>query len=37
MFHSIPTMVLERMHYLEETDARDRGNGTPRPPVRCLA
>ncbi len=31
MFHSIPTTVLERMHYLEEIDARDREDGTPRP------
>ena len=30
MFHSIRKTVLERMHYLEGVDARDREDGTPR-------
>jgi predicted O-methyltransferase YrrM len=30
VFHSIPTAVLERMCYLEDIDARDREDGTPR-------
>jgi predicted O-methyltransferase YrrM len=28
MFHNIPQAMLDRMRYLEETDARDRQNGT---------
>lgn len=30
MFHDIPEAVLERMHYLERIDARDRTDGTER-------
>jgi caffeoyl-CoA O-methyltransferase len=30
MFHNIPTSVLERMSYLEWSDARDRVDGTPK-------
>ncbi|MBI5958457.1 MAG: class I SAM-dependent methyltransferase [Chloroflexi bacterium] len=30
MFHSIRPAMLDRMHTLEEIDARDRGDGTPR-------
>ncbi|MGB7537881.1 MAG: O-methyltransferase [Anaerolineales bacterium] len=30
MFHNIRSDVLERMRYLEETDRRDRADGTPR-------
>lgn len=30
MFHTIPKPVLERMRYLEEIDAIDRGDGTPQ-------
>lgn len=30
MFHAIPKHVLDRMHYLEDIDARDREDGTPR-------
>ncbi|GMV33142.1 MAG: methyltransferase [Chloroflexi bacterium] len=30
MFHSIPPAMLERMKYLEERDAQDRDDGTPR-------
>src|SRR5512133_508239 len=30
MFHTIPPSVQERMRYLEEIDARDREDGTPR-------
>jgi caffeoyl-CoA O-methyltransferase len=30
MFHNIPTAVLDRMRYLEEIDARDRKDGTPK-------
>ena len=30
MFHSIPPAMLERMKYLEERDAQDRGDGTLR-------
>jgi caffeoyl-CoA O-methyltransferase len=30
MFHSIPPAVLSRMKYLEQLDARDREDGTPR-------
>ncbi|HJS29992.1 MAG TPA: hypothetical protein VJ768_10245, partial [Anaerolineales bacterium] len=30
MFHQVPDSVQRRMHYLEEVDARDRGDGTPR-------
>ena len=30
MFHSIHNVVLERMRYLEEIDAKDREDGTPR-------
>lgn len=30
MFHSIRPAILERMHTLEQIDARDRGDGTPR-------
>ncbi len=29
MFHSIRPAILERMHYLEQIDAQDRGDGTP--------
>lgn len=29
MFHSIHPAILERMHYLEQIDAQDRGDGTP--------
>ena len=29
MFHAIPSAILDRMHYLEQIDARDRGDGTP--------
>ena len=28
MFHNIPQNMLDRMHYLEETDTRDRQDGT---------
>lgn len=31
MFHTIPADILARMHYLEQIDARDRADGTPRP------
>ena len=30
MFHNIPTGILDRVRYLEEIDARDREDGTPR-------
>jgi caffeoyl-CoA O-methyltransferase len=30
MFHSIPQSTLDRMQYLEQIDARDRKDGTPR-------
>ena len=30
MFNSIPNEILDRMHYLESIDARDRTDGTPR-------
>ncbi len=30
MFHSIRQSILDRMEYLEQIDARDRGDGTPR-------
>ncbi len=30
MFHPIPTAILERMQALEQIDARDRQDGTPR-------
>ena len=30
MFHDIPTPIHERMRYLEEIDAKDRTDGTPR-------
>ncbi len=30
MFHNIPAAILERMHFLEEIDTRDRADGTPR-------
>lgn len=30
MFNSIPSPILERMRYLEQIDARDREDGTPR-------
>ncbi len=30
MFHSIPEPIQARMHVLEATDSRDRGDGTPR-------
>ena len=30
MFHSIRPAILERMHFLEQIDARDRLDGTPR-------
>jgi predicted O-methyltransferase YrrM len=30
MFHTIPEPVMRRMHELEEIDARDREDGTPR-------
>jgi len=30
MFHSIPPAILSRMKYLEEIDAHDREDGTPR-------
>ena len=30
MFHAIRPNILERMHYLEQIDARDRSDGTPR-------
>lgn len=30
MFHSIPTCIRERMTYLENRDAQDRQDGTPR-------
>ena len=30
MFNQIPPATLERMRFLEETDARDRQDGTPR-------
>jgi caffeoyl-CoA O-methyltransferase len=30
MFHSIPPSVLARMKYLEQIDANDRRDGTPR-------
>ncbi|MGH8064852.1 MAG: O-methyltransferase [Candidatus Entotheonellia bacterium] len=29
MFHNIPRAILERMHYLESIDQRDREDGTP--------
>ena len=29
MFHNIPPNIYERMKYLEQTDARDRVDGTP--------
>ena len=28
MFHNIPTAIIERMHYLEAIDAKDRQDGT---------
>lgn len=31
MFHNIPPAILDRMSFLEEVDARDRLDGTPRP------
>ena len=30
MFHTIPFVVLSRMHYLEDIDLRDRADNTPR-------
>jgi caffeoyl-CoA O-methyltransferase len=30
MFHNIPQSILDRMHHLEEIDAQDRQDGTPR-------
>lgn len=30
MFHTIRKSMLERMHFLEETDSKDRTDGTPR-------
>jgi caffeoyl-CoA O-methyltransferase len=30
MFNDIPTNVIERMHELEQLDAQDRDNATPR-------
>lgn len=30
MFHDIPQQMIDRMRYLEEIDARDRNDGTPR-------
>ncbi|HMB23950.1 MAG TPA: O-methyltransferase [Anaerolineales bacterium] len=30
MFHNIPTTIANRMKYLEEIDAKDRADGTPR-------
>jgi len=30
MFHQIPQQVLDRMRYLEQIDAKDRDDGTPR-------
>lgn len=30
MFHHIPLPILERMHALEQIDARDHLDGTPR-------
>lgn len=30
MLHNIPELVKKRMDYLEELDAQDRANGTPR-------
>lgn len=30
MFHNIPATILDRMHFLEKLDARDRTDGTPR-------
>jgi caffeoyl-CoA O-methyltransferase len=30
MFHDIPQQILDRMKFLEEVDARDRTDGTPR-------
>jgi caffeoyl-CoA O-methyltransferase len=30
MFHSIPRSILDRMKHLEQMDARDRSNSTPR-------
>ncbi len=30
MFHAIPPAIQNRMRYLEDIDARDRGDGTPR-------
>jgi caffeoyl-CoA O-methyltransferase len=30
MFHAIRPSILERMHYLEQVDCRDRSDGTPR-------
>ncbi len=30
MFHSIRSPILERMRYLEQMDAQDRENNTPR-------
>jgi predicted O-methyltransferase YrrM len=31
MFHDIPPEIRRRMHFLEQVDARDRRDGTPRP------
>jgi len=31
MLHSIPQTILQRMKWLEETDSRDRLDGTPKP------
>ncbi len=30
MFHNIPEVIKERMHFLENIDSRDREDGTPR-------
>ncbi len=30
MFHNIPKPIRDRMEFLEETDTRDRQDGTPR-------
>ena len=30
MFHNIPREIIERMHYLESIDRKDRTDGTPR-------
>ena len=30
MFHLVPAEIQDRMHFLEEADARDRADGTPR-------